>query len=189
MRFVMTPVTWPGGFTAWIDDPGRVNSVFVDTSGNVSFNGNWLKSVSIANAGTNPLTAGTRWDIVVRGYNPGGGSGSAYEDGWLNGVFTGAGSPGGNAAPDFSSVTQSFGNNPSGGGSNADCLWESVQQWNRILTDEEVWRLYDPPTRYELYWTPSNRTFFLPAAVSTNTDPPVFFSPPRQWISPPNVMY
>lgn len=167
MRFVMTPVTWPGGFTAWMDDPGRLNSVFIDTSGNVSFDGNWLKSVNIANAGTNPLTAGLRWDIVVRGYNPLGGATSAYEDGWLNGVLTGTGGAGGNAAPDFSSVTESFGNNPSGSGSNADCQWESVQQWNRLLTDEEIWRLYDPPTRWDLYWTPSNRTFFHVPTVTT----------------------
>lgn len=32
--------------------------------------------------------------------------------------------------------------------------------WNRALNPAQVWQLYDPATRWDLYWTPSSRVFF-----------------------------
>jgi hypothetical protein len=165
-RLVFTVMNYPGAFTALLDDPGRTNSAFLNSSGIVTFSGFQLTTVNIATA-LNPLTAGTRWDIVLRGQSNGGAVSTSY-DGWLNGVLMGTGAPGGGSTWDFSGViTTAFGSNPSGGGSVPDCFYECIQQWTRKLTDEEVFRLYNPPTRWDLYWTPSNRTFFHVPAVTT----------------------
>jgi len=42
--------------------------------------------------------------------------------------------------------------------------------YRRPLSDTEIWQLYDPATRWDLYWTPSTRThFFLNAAAGGGT--------------------
>jgi len=41
--------------------------------------------------------------------------------------------------------------------------------WNRALTDTEVYQLYDPPTRWELYY-PLGKKLYSFAAALTNTD-------------------
>jgi hypothetical protein len=46
----------------------------------------------------------------------------------------------------------------------------AVQQWaiwNRALTAAEVWNLYDPATRWDLYWTPGRKIHFDLAASAT----------------------
>jgi hypothetical protein len=183
-RLVFRPISWPGGFTVLTDDAARVNAAFLNTSGAVSFDGNWLSLINPPNS----FTAGLRWDVVIR-LTGNGGISTLINEGFLNGVKTGTGGAGGASGLDFRTVTTSFGNNISGGGSNADCVYECVQQWTRGLTDEEIWRLYNSPTRWELYWTPSNRTFFHVPTGVTNTDPPVFFMPTRIPVATPTVMY
>lgn len=39
--------------------------------------------------------------------------------------------------------------------------------WQVGLTDADVWALYDPATRWDLYAVPSTRTFFLPTTAVT----------------------
>ena len=34
-----------------------------------------------------------------------------------------------------------------------------VRVYNRALTDNEVWELYAPQTRWDLYWQPSRRVY------------------------------
>lgn len=168
VRLVITPISWPGGFTALADTAGRTagTSAFLDTSGQVSFAGSWLTGVGIATGGVNLLTAGQRWDVVIRTTTDGA---NVAGVGFLNGVQTGSFGLGGGTNLRVGADAVAFGNNPSGGGSNADCIYECLQQWNRNLTDEEVWRLYDPQTRWELYWQPSSRVFFLPTIAPTVT--------------------
>lgn len=37
--------------------------------------------------------------------------------------------------------------------------------WGRVITPEEAWALYDPQTRWDLYWTPSTKVYaFLGAS-------------------------
>ena len=40
-----------------------------------------------------------------------------------------------------------------------------VRAWNRALTAAEVWQLYDPRTRWDLYYPLRQRTFFIPDTV------------------------
>lgn len=46
---------------------------------------------------------------------------------------------------------------------NAGAAVCDVRLWNRVLTAREVWALYDPATRWELYWVPG-RTLHLDMA-------------------------
>jgi hypothetical protein len=39
--------------------------------------------------------------------------------------------------------------------------------YNRALSDAEVWSLYDPATRWDLYWVPGRRVFVDVAAAAT----------------------
>ena len=41
-----------------------------------------------------------------------------------------------------------------------DCAVASVQYWNRALSDAEIWALYDPRTRWELYQPLVKRSYF-----------------------------
>lgn len=47
--------------------------------------------------------------------------------------------------------------------------------YNRALTDSEIWQLYDPRTRWDLYYPLNRRTFFIPASVQAQTGD--WFSP------------
>jgi len=44
-------------------------------------------------------------------------------------------------------------------------IWDELRVYDRALSDAEVWSLYDPQTRWDLYWQ-RRRTFFLPAAAT-----------------------
>lgn len=44
-----------------------------------------------------------------------------------------------------------------------------VRLWHRVLTDTEVWQLYDPATRWDLYWVPGRRVFFDVGAPPAST--------------------
>lgn len=44
-----------------------------------------------------------------------------------------------------------------------------VRLYSRALTDADVWELYDPATRWDLYWQPSTRSFFDVSAVGRTT--------------------
>jgi len=48
--------------------------------------------------------------------------------------------------------------------------------WNRALTDAEVWALYDPRTRWDLYAVPSRRVYFDLAAAPGGTTWPGYLS-------------
>lgn len=50
------------------------------------------------------------------------------------------------------------------------CGLADARVWNRRLSAAEIQALYDPATRWDLYWTPSSRTFFdIGAAASADT--------------------
>lgn len=44
---------------------------------------------------------------------------------------------------------------------------------NRVMTPNELWELYDPATRWDLYWTPGRRVFFdiSSGALTITADP------------------
>lgn len=174
LRLVCTPMTWPGGFTAWIDDNFRDFATFMDTSGAVSFGGSVWQGL------LPPLTIGKRWDLVLAAdANILAGRPTVY----VNGVNMGAG---GNA--DWSRDDAYLGFNFSGGGVGADCIYETLQVWNRCLRDQDVWQLYDPATRWDLYWVPSARTFF---DIGGGVVVPAFDwyqSPPGPDRTPPSVV-
>jgi hypothetical protein len=56
-----------------------------------------------------------------------------------------------------------------GGGTNDQLAGSiaSVAMWSREMTASEVWELYDPRTRWDLYWQPSNRAYsFMSVAAA-----------------------
>lgn len=59
-------------------------------------------------------------------------------------------------------------NNQSGGGGGAIGAGATdlaeVSAWNRVLSDADHWSLYDPQTRWDLYYVPGRRVFFDLAA-------------------------
>lgn len=148
-RLVFTPRTWTGGFTAVLDGPSRQFSLFFDTSGNGSF----LTGPGGFMATGVGLTSGSRWDLVVTNSN------DTDARTWVNGRQVGAALP---DDPGLGAVTEtlSFGRNASGGGTDSDLVFESFQVWDRTLTAGEIWQLYDPATRWDLYRVPSTRVFF-----------------------------
>ena len=103
IRWVFTPLSWPGSFTALFDDADRVWSTFYAPPGNGNFGVDWF-------GGVNPtLTVGTRWDMVYS-HDIAAGTSSSY----LNGVLISAavGVPTGGTLAN----SLSLGGNPSGGG-------------------------------------------------------------------------
>lgn len=152
VRMVFTPVVWTPSYALLCDSASRNTSAFFFANGVVSYNGTWLTCGGLArvDGGFNtPFTAGSRYDIVMMSTSVGGGAISGK--GYFNGVFSALYNTGGGAMPAFNSETVSFGSNPSGSSTGVSINFECIQQWNRQLTDEEVWRLYDPPTRWDLY--------------------------------------
>jgi hypothetical protein len=57
---------------------------------------------------------------------------------------------------------------PGGGtGNNLNGTIADVRVYNRALTDAEVWELYDPRSRWDLYWQPNTRAYsFMSAAAA-----------------------
>lgn len=160
VRYVFTPITWPGAFTSWIDDAGRDWSTFIDTSGAISFAGNYW------NFGSQTLTTGQRWDLVAAV------SGAGSTITYMNGKQTGSRGVG---LPNLTNQLE-LGTNPSTGGTNANQIFETMQVWNRTLSETEVLELYDPATRWQLYWTPSRRVYFdvVATAPAANTTKIIF---------------
>jgi hypothetical protein len=54
-----------------------------------------------------------------------------------------------------------------GGFDAIDGLIADIRIWNRALSDAEVWSLYDPQMRWDLYWQPNTRAYsFLQSAAA-----------------------
>lgn len=81
---------------------------------------------------------------------------SYYLDGQL--VVTNTTSGGAGSAPTalFAMSSGTAGAAESGAGNNLT----DIRYYNRVLTLEEIWSLYDPATRWNLYYQPSPRVFF-----------------------------
>jgi hypothetical protein len=48
-------------------------------------------------------------------------------------------------------------------------LIADVRIYNRALTDAEVWALYDPRSRWDLYWQPNTRAYSFMSAIAAGT--------------------
>lgn len=149
IRLIFSPVTWPGGFTSLIDTTSATRdpiSVFIDTSGNVSF-------FQISGTSTGTLTtgmaAGQLWDFVLSR------AGSTIT-GYVNSVSKGTMTNGGTSS---SPTNQVFGENGSGSGSNPDVKYISYQSWLRALSQSEVRQLYADPYCFLL---PESSNIILP---------------------------
>ncbi len=60
-----------------------------------------------------------------------------------------------------------LGKNQTGGGSDWNGQYGPVSVWNYAKSDAEIWNLYDPRTRWDLQWQPSNRAYsFMSAAAA-----------------------
>lgn len=118
--------SYPGGFTCLFDDTSRVWSVFLSTAGSLSFSGNM-----IIIGGHEAMTTGSLWQYLYTRDRSGSGNGTAY----VNGTQTDQASGGISVA---SALTLHFGDNPSGGGSNYDGLYDLIAFWTRVLTPTEI---------------------------------------------------
>jgi len=58
-----------------------------------------------------------------------------------------------------------IGENPASVWHDFDGVITDIRAWNRAFSADEIWALYDPQTRWDLYWQP-RRTIFLPAAAA-----------------------
>jgi hypothetical protein len=56
-----------------------------------------------------------------------------------------------------------------GGISGWDGLIADVRIYKRALSDAEVWALYDPRSRWDLYWQPNTRAYSFMSAIAAGT--------------------
>jgi hypothetical protein len=56
-----------------------------------------------------------------------------------------------------------------GGISSWDGLIADVRIYKRALSDAEVWALYDPRSRWDLYWQPNTRAYSFMSAIAAGT--------------------
>lgn len=108
--------------------------------------------------GTSPFSD-LFWHLVTVVWNPGAGL-SIY----LDGIFQ---------ASNTTTTTGLRGvegykifNNTATGGNNWEGQIADWRWYRRALTSADVYALYDPATRWDLYWTPSARTFFTLSAAA-----------------------
>lgn len=172
-RLLFRPRTWPGGYTA-LADKGvgtREFSLFIDTSGNLSYSGfGGTESATTVPLG---MASGSVWDLIVARL-----SSDGFIRYYINGIAKGttgnngvAGSPG----------LFCLGRNPTGGGSNPDVDYILCQFWRgRCLSASEVMQVHAEP--YNLISPPATRRFFVP---STGGPPP----PPPSPISSIIIMF
>jgi hypothetical protein len=153
------PRSWPGTYTVLVDRGGpgsRELSFFIDTSGNQSYYGIGLSQAADTTA--LGMTAGKLWFVVYRRI---GTTVTMFVNGVNKGQFTASG-VGGN-----SNAYHPRGENQSGGGSTYDGLVLTDTAWTRGLSDSEAWALWEPSTRWDLYWQPSNRVYINTTAAAT----------------------
>ena len=88
---------------------------------------------------------------------------AAYRDGWNKGTNTTSRTPSGLDAMNVGIYPGGFG--PLNGRLAHLCIW------NRALTDDEVFELYEPPTRWDLYYPTGRKTYSIgaPAAGGRTT--------------------
>lgn len=131
LEFWHYPVTWPGAFTALLDDTAREWSVFFDTSGERSFD---IGPCDVLNfSGTYGMTAGSWWCFAMTRV---GDAGRAYVNGVQIGARTGV------AANTAAAATLSFGGNPSGG-STYDGYYDGIRlALGRGLSDADALASY-----------------------------------------------
>lgn len=51
----------------------------------------------------------------------------------------------------------------------ADSRFRDLRVYDRALSDAELYALYDPRTRWDLYWQPGRKVYFVPAAAGGAT--------------------
>ena len=124
IRIVGMPVSWTGGFTAWIDSAGRICSLFADTSGKFSFGA----AYGISGSGLS-IPPGRLFDVVVTYQHVSPFAGILY----LNGKRINSGTWGSSTG-----LVIDLGVNTSGGGSNPDCVYFLYQSWSRIISQTEI---------------------------------------------------
>jgi hypothetical protein len=168
------PTTWPGGFTTLLDDSARNWSLFIDTSGNVSFTGTLLFL-----GGSLGMTAGSWWQFVaVR--NGSAGTLSYYVNGNL--ITSGSNSVA------VAATTVNFGSNSSGGGSNYNGCYDDISLYlNRILTAAEVRAYYEQSRRGHpdtLRWLGQTAWFAPLQAAGGATFQSAWARGSNQWIGP-----
>ncbi len=64
-----------------------------------------------------------------------------------------------------------IGGEPSGTGGQSiavEALFADFRIYNRALTDNELWQLYDPRSRWDLYYVPGRRVFFDTGAAAAS---------------------
>lgn len=166
LRMVFRTVAWTGPFTALFDSPTREAAWFFDTNGDASFSGGGsIFGFALTLTGLTP-GADLRYDLVMS-------VGPNTSDVYVNGqLFSSTGSFFGLQTP---SETWYFGSNPSGGTA-PNYILETVQYFTKQLSAQEVFALYDPPTRWDLYWVPSTRVVFDLAAAAGGGKPWLYYA-------------
>lgn len=114
-----------------------------------------------ADGATRLINNPDRWYLLTGTQDSrGAGSINIYVDGVLDGTTGTSGSV--NSTCDIE-----WGNYSSSGGTPNDIQVADCRFYGRPLAPAEIWTLYDPKTRWDLYWVPSTRTHFsLDAAAS-----------------------
>lgn len=93
---------------------------------------------------------------------------------YLNGVPIYSDTSGGPVAA--SGTTGLMGYTLTGGGRLVWAAASDFKLWNREFSANEHWALYDPATRWDLYWVPGRRVFFdVAAAPSTPEGAKIIF--------------
>lgn len=139
IRVIHRPTSWPGTYTALFDKgtsgTARELSIFVDTSGNLSYGS--VGDTSTGSGGqvlltTTGMTAGSWWDFVL---TRSGSTCSVYVNGLLKGTFT-------SSLTGAAASLLSFGANPSTGGSTYSGSYYQCQYYASTKPSKIVYEMY-----------------------------------------------
>jgi hypothetical protein len=138
---LITPNTWPGGFSALLHKSASATArdfvIFVNTSGDVSYviTATGRQVVSTISTG---MTTGRTWAYLA--VADGASSVLHYVNGRLMGTSTLSGTASLPTAPNMR-----YGDNSTGGGSAPDVTYHAVHAWTRALTAADAAALYADP--------------------------------------------